>query len=468
MNDRINSFIKNSGVFLLGSFGTKFLTFLLIPFYTSLLSTTQYGKIELVTTTQSLLFPLITLGLSEAIFRYVMNNEVDSRSVLSNSIFAECISYICALLIANIVNLFIHWEYMSWMLVILGASMAYDILVNFIKASQNSKKYVVIGFIYTIINLTCNIIFLAIFHWEIEGYLLSTIVAYIIPTIVFFFKERIHKQINIKYIDIRLAKRMMCYSFPLIFTSLSWWIITSSDRYMIRYFLTNSDVGIYSISSKIPLILQTLITILQTVWQISTNQMYDEEPEQLKENFVLFTRIFRQVGFISGSILIVLTQPLMMILAKNDFYFGWIYAPFLILSIVFSFSTGMVATLYGAYEKNAGVLYSVLLGGGINIVLNAVLIPRVGVLGATLSTAFSRFVIAIYRLKDTEKLLQFDREYNIVAINCILITTQCCLLVFMRKVVYPIQIVFMLIICSYNREIFSKGLRYINSIIRRA
>jgi O-antigen/teichoic acid export membrane protein len=215
------------------------------------------------------------------------------------------------------------------------------------------------------------------------------------------------------------------------------------------------------------MILQTLISIIQTVWQISTNQMYDEEPQQLKENFVMFTKAFRQIGFISGSLLIILTKPLMMIIARNDFYEGWVYVPFLVLSIVFSFSTGMVSSLYGAYEKNSGALYSVLVGGIVNIILNAFLIPKIGVLGATISTAVSRLVIAIYRLKDTERLLQFDREYGVIGINCVLIIAQCCMLIFMKKTVYPLQIVFLAVICVYNREIFTKGFRYITDILRR-
>lgn len=235
----------------------------------------------------------------------------------------------------------------------------------------------------------------------------------------------------------------------------------SSDRYMIKFFMTSSDVGVYAIASKIPSLLQALISIFQTVWQISTNQIHDDEPERLKDSFAAFMRAFRQIGFMAGSGLVLTTQLLMFIVAKNEFYSGWIYAPFLVLSVVFSFSTGMVSSLYGAYEKNAGALYSVLAGGVTNIVLNAILIPRIGVLGATISTAISRLVIAIYRLKDTEKLLMFDREYGKVAINCILITIQVVALVMMRKYVYPIQGVIFLIICIYNRGIIIKGLRYI-------
>ena len=468
MNNRVNYFLKNTLIFLLGSFGSKFLSFLLLPVYTSILSTDQYGQIDLVTTTQGLLLPIVTLGLSEAVLRFVMNAEIDNKSVLSNSIIAAFFSYACIFCTANVINVFLKWEYMQWMLLILACSMIYDIFTNYLKADQDSKKYVATGVLYTFINLTGNILFIVILRLGISGFLIATASSYFLVSVIILFKEKIYRQIKFRYTDKQLAKRMIRYSFPLIFTSLSWWIVTSSDKYMIRYFMSNSDVGTYSIASKIPLILQTLISILQTVWQISTNQIHDEEPQRLTENFVIFTRAFRQTGFIAGSFLIMFTQPLMMIIAKNEFYDGWIYVPFLIISIVFSFATGMVSTLYGAYEKNSGVLYSVLIGGIINIILNFIFIPRIGVMGATVSTAVSRLVISIYRLKDTEKLLKFDRGYGAISLNCILITVQCCLLIFMKKMVYPLQIIFFILICLYNREIFFKGIHYILEFLRRS
>ena len=460
MNYRIKGFLKNLIIFVLGSFGAKFLTFILMPVYTSILTTSQYGQVDLVTTTQGLLFPIVTLSMSEAIFRFVMKNGIDDKKVLSNGAFTIAFTYILTLIIAGGINIFLKWKYMGWMLALLAVSMLYDILTNYLKAQENSKKYVAAGIMYTVVNLSCSIFFLVIMHWKIEGYLLAAMFAYIVPTVIIFFREKIYTQIRFEYFDKSLAKRMLKYSAPLIFTSLSWWIILSSDKYMIRYFMDNAAVGIYSIASKIPLILQTLISILQTVWQIYTNQIYEEEPEKLKESFVLFSKAFRQIGFISGSMLIMFTQFIMMILARNEFYDGWIYAPFLILSIVFSFSTGMVASLYGAYEKNAGALYSVIWGGVVNIILNLLLIPRIGIMGATISTALSRLIIAIYRLKDTEKLLAFDREYSKIIINCILITIQSCLLIYMKKYVYVAQVVIFAIICVYNQEIIRKIIMY--------
>lgn len=461
MCEKVRKFINSTLIFLIGSFGSKFMSFLFLPIYTSILTTTQYGEIDIISTTQSLLFPLVTLGLSEAIFRYIMNKEIDNKSILSNGIIITAGSYSVTVLIILIMNCFIQWKNMFWMLGLLAASIIYDILTNYLKAIQLSKKYVKIGLLFTFINLMGNILFLVVFKMGMEGYLIAYISAFLIPSGIVFVSEKLYKDVKFRYFDVQLAKRMLHYGFPLIFTSLSWWIITSSDKYMIRFFLGSADVGVYSVASKLPLILQTFISIIQLVWQISTNQIHDEEPEQLKSSFELFTKAFREIGFVSGSILIILTQPIMAFIARNEFYNGWIYAPFLIISIVFSFSTGMVSTLYGAYEKNTGVLYSVLIGGVINIILNLLFIPRIGVMGATISTAVSRFVIAIYRLKDTEKLLKFDRGYKSIMIGCFLISAQCVTLLLLKEYTYCVQFVFLVFICMLCKDIFINSYNFL-------
>lgn len=58
MNKKSESLIKNIGLFTIGSFGSKILTFLLVPLYTAVLSTVEYGSVDLVTSTASLLTPI--------------------------------------------------------------------------------------------------------------------------------------------------------------------------------------------------------------------------------------------------------------------------------------------------------------------------------------------------------------------------------------------------------------------------
>lgn len=467
MNKNLNKYIKNVAIFLLGSFGSKIMAIIMLPFYTSILSTAQYGEIDIIQTTSGLLTPIVTLSLVDAIFRFTMSKNDKDSDVLSIGFQVSWSVFLITAAILSGINCFLKWDNMCIMLVLLFTSMNYDICSNYLKAKSLSIQYVIWGLVQSFLSLSLNILFLLKFNWEVKGYIYAYSIAYVIPSIGIFFTQKFYSKVNLFLRNSNLRRTMLTYSVPLIFSSLSWWIVTSSDRYMIRFFLGQSEVGLYSIASKIPLILQTFISILQTVWQISTNEIYEEEPETLKENFEFFTSCFRRVGFLAGSLLIAFTQPLMFIIAKKDFFEGWIYAPFLILSIVFSFSTGMVSTLYGAYKDNKGVFLSVLIGGVTNIILNAILIPTIGVIGATISTAISRLVIALYRLIDTEKFLKFNRGYRDIAINSALITTQCICLIYVTSYKYVIQGIIFMTIFLLNKDIVFRGFNYIRRLLKR-
>lgn len=462
MNIKIKKIIKNFMVFLFGSFGSKILTFIMLPLYTTILSTGQYGEIDLISTTTALLLPLATLGLVEAIFRFIMSRDYSQSSVLSIGIFVSLLGYGIILLILQIISLFFKWKYMNLMAILLFSSILYEVFTNYLKAVGKARRFALAGIIQTFFALFFNIIFLVVFSLGTRGYTWAYILSYVIPTLFILLREHLVKEIRICYWDSKLAKQMLQYSFPLIFSTLSWWIIMSSDRYMIRFFLGAGAVGIYSVASKIPTIFQTLISIFQTVWQISINEIYEEDFKNLKLYFQKFTDILSVLGVLSGSLGILFTQLIMKIIARNDFYQGWRYVPFLILSVVFSAVTGMVGVLYGAYKDNKGASISVILGALLNIGLNIVLIPWIGILGVTIATALSRLMISIYQLIDTRRFLKFNQGYFSIFINCLLITLQAISLIVIRNnMQYILQLIIFLLLIIYNRKIVKSILKYI-------
>ena len=464
MNKTGKKFVSDFFVFMIGSFGTRALSFLMVPFYTGILSTSEYGTVDIINSTCSLLLPIVSLGLMDAIFRYSMSKDTDSGQVLSVGIFICIIMQIAVFFISCVVNIFLKWEYMNWMIIQLFTSIYYYMFSNYLKAKQKVKKYVVLGLIQTFIMLALNILFLAKYKLGIVGYNLAIIVSYIVPTIIIVFNEKILKNLKFQRNSL-LIKEMLRYSVPLIFSTLAWWIVSSSDRYMILFFYDDSQVGIYSVASKIPLIMQAVISIMQTVWQISVTNIYETNEAEVKQTMETFSKMFRSVGFICGSLLILSCKFIMQLIAKNDFYEGWIYAPFLILSVVFPFSTGMIAVLYSTYKKNKGVMISVLLGAFINIVMNAILLPFIGVLGATISTAICRFFISIYQLKDTEKILKFDRGYKDIIVNTILLVIQALILMFIHEPVIIWQLICFAVILYLNRRSIVKIIKEVHSYL---
>ena len=84
MDNKYSRLAKNTAIFAVGNFGSKVLTFLIVPLYTYVLTTEEYGKIDLFTTTAGLILPLVTLSIQEAMLRFVMGKEISNKAAINN------------------------------------------------------------------------------------------------------------------------------------------------------------------------------------------------------------------------------------------------------------------------------------------------------------------------------------------------------------------------------------------------
>ena len=85
--NKYKKLITNTAVLALGTLGSKLLVFLLMPLYTRLLSSSEYSTADIISQTANLLIPLISLGMYEAVFRFAMDKEHDTRRTLTTGLF---------------------------------------------------------------------------------------------------------------------------------------------------------------------------------------------------------------------------------------------------------------------------------------------------------------------------------------------------------------------------------------------
>ena len=84
---RLRSLAKNTGILMAAKAATQVINFLLLPIYTSVLSTTEYGEVDLYVTASMILVPFLTLQLEQAAFRYLVGDEspADRSRVISSA-----------------------------------------------------------------------------------------------------------------------------------------------------------------------------------------------------------------------------------------------------------------------------------------------------------------------------------------------------------------------------------------------
>ncbi|TWT07043.1 oligosaccharide flippase family protein [Planococcus sp. CPCC 101016] len=397
--------LNNSLIFAVGSLGVKLISLFLLPLYTFYLTPSQFGTVDLMTVTATLVIPIFTLSISNSILRFVMDKNYDKESVLINSLFVSALGiFVLILSYPLIILIFPFKEYIEYYYIFLVVQILNSLLAQYVRANGSVKLFAINGIVTSLLLLVSNVLFLVILEMSIKGYLLSFITAFTLSSVFIFFYGNIKKDINVKKFNKPLLKEMLIFSIPLIPNALMWWIMGVSDRYLITYYMGLSSVGLYAVAVRIPSILNIINSVFFQAWQMSAIEEADS-----KEKSLFYTTVFNVFSLtmlIMTSLILLFLKLLMGLIVSDAFFEAWRYVPFLLLGVVFSSFSGFLGTNYIASKKTAGVLKTSIIGGLLNITLNIILIPILGINGAAIATMISFFIVWVLRIRDTKKFVE--------------------------------------------------------------
>ncbi len=446
----------NSIIFAIGNLGSKLITFLLLPLYTHYLTTNEYGLVDMVTTTTSLLLPILSANIFEAVLRFALDKEEDKQKVLSNSLFVAIIGVVLTLLTTFVLNYFIvNKKILIYIIVILILQIYRNIFSQFARAINKVKLFAVDGIIMTFVTAVANIILLTFFHLGIDGYLISLVIANLISILFLMLVMRVWKFIDFSKIDRGYAKEMLLYSVPMIPNSVMWWLISAANRYFIIFFIGPSANGIFAAANKIPSIVNIFSTIFGQAWQMSA---IEEGNNEEKGKFYSNVFSFYSSGlFIVTAGIIMISKLFMKYLLAPAYYTGWQVIPFILLGVVFSSFAGFLAANYLASKETKGIFKTSIYGGLMSIILNALLIPFFGILGAGISNMISFFFLFVIRYFDTKKIITMSINVKEMTVNILFIFLQT-LILFINLTIwieFLILMVIFIIQVIYNRKVLN-------------
>lgn len=446
--------IINTFLFALGSLGSKFMVFLLMPLYTNALTTAEYGISELVITGTNLLIPFVSVSIQDATLRFALDKNNKSGEVLKNTILVLSLGSIVTCLLYPAMGLYRAIDGWTQYLAILTiVYMVRNALSIYIKAIGKTVLYAVDSVLYTLLLMVSNIILLTVAELGLSGYFYAIIISTVGSALFLCVFGRVFSSCRNSRVNKALLREMVVYSLPMILNSVSWWIINSSDKVMCEFFLSASASGIYSVASKIPSILSTLTNIFNQAWIISSVSEYDttKDGQFYSRIFTVFNCMLVMVA--SGIVLII--KPFMQIYVGVSFIESWQYVPLLLLGSIFQSYAAFFGAIYTSAKKNVSIMLTTLLAAGINIVLNILLIPRVGIQGAVIATAIAYFVVFVFRMTDSQKYVEFKLKVGQVLLSMVILTVQCLLMIILSGVArYASSIVcFVLLVCINAKTI---------------
>jgi len=407
--------LKNTLIFSMGTFGSSVIGLLMLPIFTRVLITSDYGQLDIILTTISLLLPILTLDIIQSVFRFTLDDIGDKKKkkVLTSSLIVAFISLIIIILLYIPLRIFlsVFKDYYIFFLLIFQIQFVLQIFKTFIRAEKKLKTFAFSDIIQTFSFALLGILFVVNMKMGLTGYLTASLSSMIIALLFIFIVGKVYTYIKIRSIDLKMLRKMIKYSIPLIPNGLSWWIMVSSDRYMLVYFLNYGSAGIYSVANKFPLLISLFNTIFYQAWQISSIEEYKN-----KDKTIFYSKVFSYLYIVILFGIIILSfflKPLTLIMLGEEFKSAWQFIPFLVLGVAFHSFSSFYGVGYLASKKTGGAFRTSIYGALVNIGINLVFIPIIGIQAASISTFLGFLVMWITRLVETKKYINIKIELKI-------------------------------------------------------
>ena len=415
---------KNTLIILLGKFCTQFLSFFLLPLYTKYLTTSEYGIYDLINTYLILLVPVISLELSDALFRFLIDareNEKKERKIISSILCGIIVIVVIVSLLAIFAGIFIKIEYLYFIIFDVIAMTFSNFALQSARGLGNNREYACGSIVTAFLTITISGAFLIFTQLKIEGILISIGISNLACYLYIYFRLKLYKLIKIKEYDKIQLKSALKYALPLIPNSISWWIINVSDRTMITAMIGSSANGIYSVANKFSSAFVSLYSVFNLSWSESASlNINDADKDKFfNETINEMLKLFSCIGLgIIGVMPFIFN-----IFVDANYNEAYNYIPLLILGSILNISVGLISAIYVAKKKSKEIAKTSTFAALINIFINLFILKIFGIYGACLSTVIAFLAMFIYRYIDLQKYikLRLDTKFvvGLVIIFCI-------------------------------------------------
>lgn len=405
---------KETLTYSIGSFGSKILSFLLVPFYTYFLTKKELGEYDLLLTTISLFAPLVSLQISDATYRWLIDkeyiSETEKAKIMTNSIITLCIGYLIFCLGFSVYVFFNSFQYQGYFIALIFLNCLLPLLQSILRGQGNTRQFAINGILTTFLIVVFNIIFIYLLKLNVEGVFIANIVAYTVACIMILYKVKVIQYFKFKYWDPKLIKSMASYSLPLIPNLMSWWAISSASKFIILHYMGAEGNGLYAVASRFPALLLVINSVLLLPLQDRILKEQDDATfNRLLGKFIMFEMA---LAFTLGILSPVMTK----ILVSREYFETWQYMPYLYLGVGFNAIAGFLGLKYQKEKNTLKITLTTLLGAVVSIVLSIVLIQYIGLQGISISFLLGFLVVLLVRYIDIYKKNVFNLKFFIIII----------------------------------------------------
>lgn len=411
--------LKSSGIYSLVQILQKCIGLFLIPVYTSLLSPDEKGITDVITPIVAFLSIFYSLSLNSAVIRFYVDYKDDEKKL--KDFWGTCISFVIInslvlttiiivfkkILIMPLVGEIKFYPYVFLGIISITFNPIYTIFQSTLQAKEESRKYASNNLLYFIVNLALNLIFIVGFRLGALGSLLALAIT---DTIFFIYTVRallpkVTLKVNKEYLWQGLK-----YSLPLLPHTLSGWAVSMIDRLFINGIVSRAATSIYSTAAQFGNIINVLTSAI--------NQAYVpwffermREKEKNEDEIISMAETLTIVYCFMAMGMSLFGPEIFKLVVDERYYEGWKVIPF--ISFAFVFNGIYYFFVNPLFYNKRGIKFIAIgtfSGALLNSILNILLIPYFGGVGAGIASLLSMLIscILIYFISKKIEPLKFN------------------------------------------------------------
>lgn len=402
---------KNTTLLAVSRLSTQLLIFLMLPFYTTWLTTAEYGLVDLVVTYGSLFAPLALLNMEMAVFRHLVDvrsdKEAQSRMITNAVEITLLASAVVAVLFIAMGTVF-DFELSGTIALYFFAVAFGSLVLSTARGLGRIKAFAIAGIAQGVIGVVSVTTLVYFMQLGPKGMLIGLSVGALVPALVLAVMLNLPFHLKISARSTAIKKQLLGYSLPLIPNSISWWGFNVSDRTILFVVISAAANGIYAVSNRFSGVLTSLWAIFFMSWSETAAKNIDK-PGSIE----LFSQVANTSIKVFGSLAaigVAATAIVFPVVINSSFDEAMLYVPVLMLASLLNVVVGFYAALYIAKKLTKQVMYTSVVAAIINLVVILSLVWFIGIWAAAISTVVAYGVMAINRHYDMKKYVAINYE----------------------------------------------------------
>ncbi len=415
--DRNKALLNRSVLYAVGNLGSKALAYVMAMIYSYYMSPKEMGIYDVILSTIGLLQPIVFFQINDAVYRQIVEKQgCNHKKYVCTGMWFLYFTSAVSMGLYFLATMWFPIPNRVWVLMLFISTIYYVYMQDVVRGMLQNKLYACIGVLNSLLMLSIEVVGLIILRKGIVALIASKTVANIVCICIMVYKQSTLFRSGMKRLDFSILKILLRYSTPLVPNAVSWWIVNSSDRYIILSSLGPVANGIYSMSNKFPTVLAMITSVFTLAWQETAIREYDTHNRD-----AFFSEVFQKYYRILFTLCICAipaTRIVVELFVSTQYQQAWRYTGCLFIAATFSALCSFLGLGYQISKETARSFRSTVFSAVLNILTNILLIKIVGLYAACISTLLSYFFLFCIRIVHTKRYFKLNInwcEFSVLA-----------------------------------------------------